>query len=116
MNTSACVRLALASALALAACSSSEEHADSGAAVSTTGAVVTGTVVDRATGAPIEGARVRFPDGHEAKTDAAGRFASDELPLGLSGEVTATAGDRRGVVVLRPLAAGRLEIVLHAGS
>jgi hypothetical protein len=115
MNTTACARLALLCTLALGACSSSEEHSDSTAA-STTGAVVTGTVVDRATGAPIEGARVRFPDGHETKTDAAGRFESDEMALGLQGEVTATAGERRGVVVLRPLAAGRLEVVIHTGA
>lgn len=116
MNTNACARLALLATLALGACSSSEQASDTTAAASTTAAVVTGTVVDRATGAPIEGARVRFPDGHETKTDAAGRFESDELALGLAGEVTATAGERRGVVVLRPLAAGRLEVVIHAGS
>ena len=116
MNMDACARLALVSALALGACSSSEEHSESTSAAATTGAIVTGTVVDRGTGAPIEGARVKFPDGHETKTDAAGRFESDEMALGLAGEVTATAGERRGVVVLRPLAVGRLEVVIHVGA
>lgn len=81
-----------------------------------TRAEVSGTVLDRATGAPIEGARVRFPDGREARTDALGRFVVSDLAPGLAGEVQARSEDgREGRVTLRPLAAGRLEVVLHLG-
>ncbi len=90
--------------------------ADSQSNSASTGAELAGTVLDRATGTPIEGAEVVLPNGRKAKSDAAGRFLIKDLAEGLSGPVTARASDgREGRVTLRPLAPGRLEVVLLVG-
>ena len=91
---------------------------DSGRSAATAGVgpgpVVTGTVVDARTGKPVAGALVRGPDGVEAKSDARGRFVLSGLAPGASGELVATAeSGRSGRNVLRPLAAGPLEVVLY---
>jgi hypothetical protein len=72
-----------------------------------------GTVLDRATGVPVSGARVTLPGGRDARSDEQGRFRFDDLEPGLAGEVVAKADDgREGRVSLRPLRPGPLEVVL----
>ncbi len=79
-------------------------------------ASIRGTVLDRATGASVSGARVEFPDGRSAETDDAGRFECVDFEPGIVGEVRVLIDDgRRGSVELRPLGPGSLEVVLHAG-
>jgi hypothetical protein len=75
--------------------------------------VVVGTVIDAATGAPVAGAAVVGPDGAEAVSDASGRFRLQGMPHGTQGDLRATAGALEGAVRLRPLAGGRLEVVLY---
>jgi hypothetical protein len=75
-------------------------------------AVVAGTVVEAATLAPLEGARVVAPDGSEAQSDASGRFEIRGLALGTQGELRATLGELSGSVHLRPVSRGVLEVVL----
>lgn len=78
------------------------------------GPVVTGTVLDARTGKPVAGARVCGPGGVEARSDAQGRFVLRGLALGASGELVATTeAGLRGKNLLRPLASGPLEVVLH---
>ncbi len=97
------------------ACACTDREGDKNADAPSRAELV-GTVLDRATGAPIEGALVRLPDGSETRTDALGRFAVSDLTPGLAGEVHARAENgREGRVTLRPLEPGRLEVVLHLG-
>lgn len=104
--------LTLAAGCACTDSGPSNSHSKSAA----TGAELSGSVLDRGTGTPIDGAEVVLPNGRKAKSDAAGRFLIRDLPEGLSGLVTARASDgRAGQVTLRPLVPGRLEIVLLAG-
>ena len=99
-----------------AACSCTESGSQARSGADATRAEVCGTVLDRATGAPVEGARVTFPGGRSERSDGAGRFCADDLDPGLAGEVVARAEDgREGRVTLRPLKAGRLEVVLSVG-
>ncbi|MCY2961471.1 MAG: carboxypeptidase-like regulatory domain-containing protein [Planctomycetota bacterium] len=101
--------------LGTGACSCTDRQAAS-AATASSRAEVAGTVLDRTTGSPIEGARVVFPDGREMRTDAQGRFLATDLALGLAGELAARTDDgRSGQVTLRRLLPGRLEVVLHVG-
>jgi hypothetical protein len=74
-------------------------------------AVVVGTVVDGATGRPVQGASVAGPGGRETVSDARGRFELD-LAVGLEGPLVARAGKLVGENRLRPLEAGRLEVVI----
>ncbi len=105
----------LALCLALPACSNTESSSHSRASDATRVEVV-GTVLDRATGTPVAGARVTAPGGREVRTDDQGRFQLADLEPGLSGEVVARAEDGRdGRVSLRPLRPGRLEVVLSVG-
>jgi hypothetical protein len=76
-------------------------------------AVVVGTVIEASTGGAVAGARVSGPDGSEALTDAAGRFRIKGMPVGTQGELRAVAGALEGAVRLRPLAGGRLEVVVY---
>jgi len=81
-----------------------------------THAELIGTVLDRATGMPVAGARITLPGGRQERTDDQGRFRFEDLDPGLSGEVVARAEDgREGRVSLRPLRPGRLEVVLSVG-
>jgi hypothetical protein len=114
--------LSLALLLALAALAAScrgpsgaeEDSGRASAAAVGPGPVVTGTVVDARTGKPVAGALVRGPAGVEAKSDARGRFVLSGLAPGASGELVATAeSGLSGRNVLRPLAAGPLEVVLY---
>jgi phosphomannomutase len=77
--------------------------------------VVAGTVLDAATGAPVQGAEISAPGGGKGRSDASGRFTL-ELPVEASGTLTARAADgRTGSVLLRAAREGvrRLEVVLH---
>jgi hypothetical protein len=77
-------------------------------------AVVAGTILDAATGAPVPDIRVEGPQGACAISGRDGRFEMAGLRAGDEGEILARAGDgRRGGVTLRPLAPGRLEVVLQ---
>lgn len=102
--------------LCACACACTDRGGACSAAEAPARAEVAGTVLDRGTGAPIERALVVLPDGREVHTDARGRFLAADLPVGLAGELSARAEDgRKGSVTLRPLAPGRLEVVIHAG-
>jgi hypothetical protein len=75
---------------------------------------VVGTAVDGANGELLAGVRVQGPRGAHAVSDREGRFALEGLRAGDQGEVVGTLEDGRiGRVRLRPLAPGRLEIVLR---
>jgi hypothetical protein len=77
-------------------------------------ALVTGTVLDAATGAAVAGARIDGPAGTHAVSGSDGRFELDGLREKDEGDVVAQTDDgRRGSVHVRPLAPGRLEIALH---
>lgn len=77
-------------------------------------AVVVGSVIDAATGQPASGIRLEGPEGSCAISDERGRFEMEGLRAGDSGELVAQAPDgRRGGVTLRPLAPGRLEVVVQ---
>jgi len=96
---------ALLAGLALGACAGGADEA-----------VVTGTVLDAASGEPIAEARVEGPGGAHTTTDRHGRFEL-RLAAGTSGELRAAASAERSArVVLRPLEAGRLEVVLRAST
>jgi hypothetical protein len=104
----------LAAGFSATSCSNTDSAARSGSAA--THAELVGTVLDRATGAPVPGARVTVPGGREARADDQGRFRFADLDPGLTGEVVARADDgREGRVSLRPLRPGRLEVVLSVG-
>jgi hypothetical protein len=75
--------------------------------------VVTGTVIAASSLAPLAGATVVGPSGQQTVTDARGRFSLRGLAAGASGDLTASSGDLQGSVRLRPLAGGRLEVVLY---
>lgn len=76
-------------------------------------ASVVGTVLDAATGAPVQGIRLEGPKGSRSISGRDGRFEMDGLRAGDEGEILARAGDgRSGSVTLRPLGAGRLEVVV----
>lgn len=75
--------------------------------------VVTGTVIDAATGAPVAEARLRGPRDTRATSDDKGRFELRGLQVGDAGELEATTEDRRaGRVPLRKLRPGPLEVVV----
>ena len=77
-------------------------------------ATVVGTVIDAATGKAAPGIKLEGPAGCSATSDDTGRFEMEGLRAGDSGELVAKAPDgRRGVVTLRPLAPGRLEVVVQ---
>jgi hypothetical protein len=77
-------------------------------------AVVVGTVLDASTGQGVAGIRVEGPFEACAVSDERGRFEMTGLRAGDAGELAARSPDgRRGSVTLRPLAPGRLEVVLH---
>lgn len=75
--------------------------------------VVTGTVIEASSHAPVAGATVVGPTGLQTTTDAQGRFRLKGLPAGAGGDLTASSGGLEGVVRLRPLSGGRLEVVLY---
>lgn len=104
--------LAIALALGAGACSCTDER-DPDALTRTQ---VSGTVLDRSTGAPIADARITFPDGRETHTNAEGRFVAPDLAVGLTGDLVAHSEDgREGRIALRPLARRPLEVVVYAG-
>ncbi len=114
-----CATFVLTLCLALASgCRSTRGADDSALPASFQGAleegpaVVAGTVVEAATLAPLEGARIVAPDGSEAHSDASGRFEIRGLALGTEGELRATLGELSGTVQLRPVSRGVLEVVL----
>jgi len=111
---------ALALLLSLGTCGTdAAERAAAGAPTSASSpltaraAVITGTVVDARTGAPVAGVPVEGPGGGKAVSDASGRFTLSGLPVGSSGELVARAEDgAEARNPLRPLRAGTLEVVL----
>ncbi|MBK7877208.1 MAG: hypothetical protein IPJ77_15945 [Planctomycetes bacterium] len=77
-------------------------------------ATIAGTLLDAASGEPVPNVTVRGPRSSSSRSDERGRFELDGLAVGDEGEVTAETGDgRRASVPVRPLRAGRLEVVLH---
>lgn len=81
-----------------------------------TRASIQGTVLDRATGAVVAGARIDFPDGRTATSSDTGRFDVGDFDLGLAGELRVRAEDgRAATLAIRPLRPGDLEVVLHVG-
>lgn len=77
-------------------------------------ALVVGSVIDAATGRAVPDIRLEGPEGSRATSDDRGRFEMEGLRAGDSGEIVALAPDgRRGGVTLRPLAPGRLEVVVQ---
>ncbi len=77
-------------------------------------ATVVGTAVDAASGERLAGVRVLGPDGLETRTDASGRFELAGLPLGWRGPLLAEGpGGLKASLRLRPLTAGRLEVVVR---
>jgi hypothetical protein len=77
-------------------------------------ASVAGTVLDAATGEPVPNVKVEGPRDTSSRSDAKGRFRLKGLQPGDQGEVKAETSDgRRARLVLRKLAAGELEVVLH---
>jgi hypothetical protein len=76
--------------------------------------LVSGTVLDGRSGEPLSGALVLAPDGSETRSGDGGRFELRGLQPGLAGELVGTTeGGLQGRIRLRPLAAGRLEVVLR---
>jgi hypothetical protein len=108
-------------ALLLAACGSTAGGRDAGSAASLGTPVfasapveLVGTVLDGVTGRPLAGCEVTGPGGLVGVTDAAGRFHVKGSVAGAEGELVATAPDgRTGSNLLRPLATGRLEVVIY---
>ncbi len=114
--------LALLLAVLAFACGSSQragEDAPSGpgpipASAKSGPPVVVGTVLEAASGQPVAGATVTGPNGATAETDADGRFRLKGLSAGDGGTLKAVGpAGLEGQVKLRPLAGGRLEVVLH---
>ncbi len=75
-------------------------------------AVVVGTVLEAATGKPVRGAVVSGPGGSQAVSDERGRFELAGLFAGMQGTLVAREGRLAGENRLRPLEAGRLEVVI----
>lgn len=74
---------------------------------------VVGTAVEAATGRPLAGVSIQGPGGSQAVSDAEGRFVLRGLAEGMEGELVGTTeAGLRGSNRLRPLKAGRLEVVL----
>jgi len=77
-------------------------------------AIVVGSVLDAATGAPVKDVRLEGPQGARAVSGGDGRFEMGGLRAGDEGELVARAGDGRGgSLTLQPLPAGRLEVVVY---
>ena len=106
--------------LVLAACGSSPDADGAGAGADLVSLdyvgeapVVVGTALEASTGKPLADARIEGPGGARATTDASGRFVLRGLTLGQEGELRGTAeSGLTGSNRLRPLKAGRLEVVL----
>jgi hypothetical protein len=91
-------------------CSSEES------AATITRASIRGTVLDRATGVVVAGARIELTDGRSTASAEDGRFELGDLEPGLVGELRARTPDgRTALLPIRPLRAGALEVVLHVG-
>lgn len=76
--------------------------------------LVTGTVLDAATGEPAAGVRVEGPGGASARSDEHGRFQMRGIVAGTEGDLVAAADDgRRASVRLRPLTSAPVEVVLQ---
>ena len=97
-----------------ASCARGGTHDDARASSSAAPAVVAGTVLDAATGEPLAGVRIEGPHGTRAVSARDGRFELSGLRAGEEGDLVAK-GEGRPTHVrrLRPLAEGRLEIVIH---
>jgi hypothetical protein len=75
---------------------------------------IVGTTLEAATGDVLANVEIKGPNGAHAVSDKNGRFALEDLPPGTTGEVEGLARDgRKARATLRPLAPGRLEIVLY---
>ena len=75
---------------------------------------VVGTTLEAATGEVLAEVEIKGPAGSHAKSDKHGHFVLENLPAGTTGEVEALAHDgRKARTTLRPLAPGKLEIVLY---
>lgn len=76
-------------------------------------AVVRGTTIEASTGRPLGQVLVEGPGELRTTSDRDGHFELRGLPVGVAGELLATAPDgRTGRNVLRELRAGVLEVVL----
>lgn len=107
------VLLALAAATPLVAAGCACDARREGRDVSAQRPRVVVHVRDASDGEPVARARVVGPRGTEAHSDAYGR-AELELESGDEGELSARADDgRSGAVVLRRLAPGVLDVVIH---
>ncbi|MBL8857483.1 MAG: hypothetical protein JNL28_03130 [Planctomycetes bacterium] len=96
----------------LAGCGSNGKTQAGSAA--TGSAVVCGTVLVAATGEPAANVRIEGPHGRSTKSDKQGRFELKDLGVGTCGELCAKDDSGRvASLQLRPLAAGRLEVVLQ---
>jgi hypothetical protein len=75
--------------------------------------VVVGTALEASTGKPVGGVQIEGPGGSKATTDAGGRFVLRGLAVGMEGDLRGTTeSGLTGANRLRPLKAGRLEVVL----
>lgn len=80
-------------------------------------ATIQGTVIDAASGEPVAGVTVAGPHGTQCVSGRDGRFELGGLHRGDVGELEAHASDgRRARIALRPLSAGRLEVVMRLGA
>lgn len=76
--------------------------------------IVAGATLDAETGEALVGVLVEGPRGTRSVSDPAGRFELIGLEEGDSGVLRASRGtEYAGSLPLRPLAAGRLEVVFH---
>ena len=96
-----------------AACNGTARDAP-GHAASDAPAVVSGTVIDAATGEPLGGVKIVGPHGTQCVSGGDGRFELDGLHAGDAGAISASGSDGRAATLeLRPLRPGVLEVVLR---
>jgi hypothetical protein len=75
---------------------------------------VAGTTLEAATGEVLPNVEIKGPSGAHAISDKDGHFTLEDLAPGTTGVVEALTHDgRKARAPLRPLAPGRLEIVLY---
>jgi hypothetical protein len=112
------VCLGLAAGLSgIAACGPARpggSHLEKGAAAD---AIVVGTCLDAETGEKLSGVKIEGPGGTSTVSKRDGRFELRGLRAGQSGTLVAVLPDgRRADLMLRPLAAGTLEVVCQLAA
>jgi len=117
MVSISCVALCAFAACAPASTSNNKQgtfNASADEAASDRKCSIVGTTLEAATGEALADVEIQGPLDSRAMSDKQGHFMLDDLPPGTTGEVEASARDgRKARATLRPLAAGRLEIVLY---